>query len=201
MCRIVYLGIFTQCQYIPFKHANRRRILQRPIKIQWDTRSAHISIQHFFFQFCAGLILALKENLTMVILICESTYMYILQRVQTQARRLNYGTTLGQGVHSLHFSCPDIFSGPTLNVGRQTMVFTECKLRFSPLFYQFIKQKRLRPGTAWCNTWIVSNQTVQTLIKWSVTRHFMCVFSDYQTTRYGFPFLWVYILRVVKEWA
>ena len=34
----------------------------------------------------------------MVILICESTYMYILQRVQTQARRLNYGTTLGQGI-------------------------------------------------------------------------------------------------------
>ena len=42
MCRTVYLGIFTQCQYIPFKHANRRRILQRPIKIQWDTRSAHL---------------------------------------------------------------------------------------------------------------------------------------------------------------
>ena len=84
----------------------------------------------------------------MVILICESTYMYILQRVQTQARRLNYGTTLGQGMHSLHFSCPDIFSGPTLYVGRQTMVFTECKLMFSPLFYQLIKQNILRPGIA-----------------------------------------------------
>ena len=115
MCRIVYLGIFTQCQYIPYTHANRRRILQRPIKIQWDTRSVYIFIQHFFFQFCAGLILAyMKENLTMVILFCESTYMYILQRVQTQARRPNCGTTLGQGIHSLHFSCPSIFSGPTL---------------------------------------------------------------------------------------
>ena len=60
-----------------------------------------------------------------------------------QARRLDYGTTLGQGMpHSLHFSCPDIFSGPTLYVERQTMVFTECKLKFSPLFYQFIKQKQ-----------------------------------------------------------
>ena len=58
-----------------------------------------------------------------------------------------YGTTLGQGMHSLHFSCPDLFSGPTLYVGRQTMVFTECKLKFSPLFYQFIKQNRLRPGS------------------------------------------------------
>ena len=65
-----------------------------------------------------------------------------------QAPQLGYGTTLGQGMHSLHFSCPDIFSGPTLYVGRQTMVFTECKLKFSPLFYQFIKQNRLRPGTA-----------------------------------------------------
>ena len=188
MCWIVYLGIITQCQYTPFKHANRRRILQRPFKIS-GTHGLHIylfsisssssvqdSFSHIEGKFNDG-----DFNL-------RSTYMYILQRVQTQARRLNYGTTLGQGMHSLHFSCPDIFSDLTLYVGRQTMVFTECKLKFSPLFYQFIKQNRLRPGTAWCNTWIVSNQTVQTLIKWSVTQHFICVFSDFQTIRYGFPF-------------
>ena len=137
MCRIVYLGIFTQCQYIPFKHANRRR---------HQNSVGHKVCTYIYSAFllpvlCRTHSRILKENLTMVILICESTYMYILQRVQTQARRLNYATTLGQGMHSLHFSCPDIFSGPTLYVGRQSMVFTECKHKFSPLFYQFIKKK------------------------------------------------------------
>ena len=63
-----------------------------------------------------------------------------------QAPQLRYN--VGPGYALFAFLLSDIFSGPTLYVGRQTMVFTECKLKFSPLFYQFIKQNRLRSGTA-----------------------------------------------------
>ena len=113
-----------------------------------------------------------------------NVYVHLAKSVDPgQAPQLRYNVGPGYALFAFLLSRYILRS-----VGRQTMVFTECKLKFSPLFYQFIKQNRLRPGTAWCNTWIVSNQTVQTLIKWSVTRHIICVFSDYQTTRYGFPF-------------
>ena len=106
-----------------------------------------------------------------------------------------------QGTHFLQFTGHDIIRKKAFweqwkQARRQTMVFTVCKLKPPPHHY-FInlyrwwsscEQNRLRTGTAWCNTWIVSNQTVQTLIKWSVMRHFIWDFSDYQTTRYGFPF-------------
>ena len=166
MCRIVYLGIFTQCQYIPFTHANRRRILQRPIKIQWDTRSVYIFIQHFFFQFCAGLILAYEGEFNDGDFILRiNVYVHLAKSADPgQAPQLRYNVGPGYSLFAFLLSWY-ILRSDAICVGRQTMVFTECKLKFSPLFYQFIKQNRLRPGTARCNTWIVSNQTVQTLIK------------------------------------
>ena len=81
-----------------------------------------------------------------------------------QAPQLRYNVGPGYSLFAFLLSWY-ILRSDAIYVGRQTMVFTECKLKFSPLFYQFIKQNRLRPGTARCNTWIVSNQTVQTLIK------------------------------------
>ena len=62
--------------------------------------------------------------------------------------------------------------------------------RVFPIILSIYKQNRLRLGTAWCNTWIVSNQTVQTLIKLP-----SCGIS------YANNPIWVSILRVVKQWA
>ena len=77
MCRIVYLGIFTQCQYIPFKHANRHRIPHQ--KSVGHTVCTYIYSAFLLPVLCRTHFRILKENSTRVILICESTSIHLAE--------------------------------------------------------------------------------------------------------------------------
>ena len=83
----------------------------------------------------------------MMILICISTYVHLAKSSDPgQAPQLRYDVGPGYALFAFLRSRNGILrtvkTGPTLYVGRQTMVFTECKLKFFPIILPIYKTKQ-----------------------------------------------------------